>query len=399
MVDSTHTLKKHKLLLVITKSNWGGAQRYVYDLATNLPKDQFSVTVALGGEGPLKERLIAAGIPTTSIPGLQRDVSIFKEFTVFFALLKLFRSEKPDIVHLNSSKIGGLGVITAHLLGIPRITFTAHGFAFNEDRSWVSKIILKFLYWFMIAGSSNTILVSRGMGKDIVHWPFIQRKLTVIYNAVPTLTFRERDDARAALAHFSPALGTWMQSNPSGTVLGTIGELHHIKGHRFMIDAVASLPHTAYAIIGGGDDHDALEKYIRARNLSDRVFLLGARPDAYQCLKGFDMFILASLSETFGLVLLEAGQAGLPVVATAVGGVPEIIEHEVTGLLVPSRDSQALATSVQRLCADQPLRERLAHDLNEKSLRDFALPRMIEETIRVYESPKVHLPPTHKSDL
>ena len=102
-----------KVLFVITKSNWGGAQRYVYDLAINLPKESFEVKVALRGEGLLKQKLEENNIQTIQIPHLQRDINATRELLSFFSLIKIFNKEKPDIIHLNSSKAGGIGAAAA----------------------------------------------------------------------------------------------------------------------------------------------------------------------------------------------------------------------------------------------------------------------------------------------
>lgn len=104
---------KKRILYVITKSNWGGAQRYVYDLATGLPKDHFAISVACGGQGLLKDKLEIAGIKIIPIPYFQRDINITKEFYSFVELIKIFRTEKPDIIHLNSSKAGVIGALAA----------------------------------------------------------------------------------------------------------------------------------------------------------------------------------------------------------------------------------------------------------------------------------------------
>ncbi|NQV93114.1 glycosyltransferase, partial [Candidatus Kaiserbacteria bacterium] len=140
-------MKKKKILFIITKSNFGGAQRYVYDIARSLSPDAFDVVVAFGGEGLLKDKLAHAKIRTVPIEDLERDINIFNEIDVFFQLLKLYRVEKPDIVHLNSSKIGGIGALAGRIAQVPLIIFTAHGWAFNEERSWGARKIIAFLYW------------------------------------------------------------------------------------------------------------------------------------------------------------------------------------------------------------------------------------------------------------
>src|SRR6185437_2692500 len=112
---------RKKVLYVITKGNFGGAQRYVFDLATHLPKEKFEAVVVCGVGGSLIEKLRDAHIRTITISSLERNASIFSDIAAFFALWKIIRQEKPDILHLNSSKAGGLGVVAGRLSGIKRI--------------------------------------------------------------------------------------------------------------------------------------------------------------------------------------------------------------------------------------------------------------------------------------
>ena len=115
-----------RILYVITKANWGGAQRYVYDLATSARDAGFEVAVAYGSSGELAERLQDAGIETFHIAGLGRDINVFSDIYSFFSLLNIIRSFKPRVVHSNSSKIGGIGALAARLTRIPKIIFTPH---------------------------------------------------------------------------------------------------------------------------------------------------------------------------------------------------------------------------------------------------------------------------------
>ncbi len=126
-----------KTLYVITKSNWGGAQKYVYDQAAmRIKYPDAKVAVLAGGNGELCDRLEKIGVPVYHIPNLERDINIFKEFSVFIALLKTYRSTKPNTIHLNSSKIGGIGALAGRVHNLfskqkAKIIFTAHGWAFN----------------------------------------------------------------------------------------------------------------------------------------------------------------------------------------------------------------------------------------------------------------------------
>lgn len=177
-------MKKKKILFVITKSNFGGAQRYVYDLARSLPSREFEVVVAFGGEGLLKEKLTQANIRTVPIEGLERDINLFNEFSVFSQLMKLFKEERPDVVHLNSSKIGGIGALAGRLARVPHIVFTAHGWAFNEERPWIERKIIAVLYWITLVLSHTTIAVSEQIKKQICCFPFVKHKMIIIHNGI-----------------------------------------------------------------------------------------------------------------------------------------------------------------------------------------------------------------------
>jgi glycosyltransferase involved in cell wall biosynthesis len=152
-------LPRKKILFLITKSNWGGAQRYVYDLVSTLDRTVYEPVVVLGGNGELVEKLHAAGIRTITLQSAQRDISIRKELQFFRELFSIVHREKPDVFHVNSSKAGGIGCFVGRLLGIKRVVFTAHGWAFNEDRPWWQKYIIKYLHWLTVLLSHTTIAV------------------------------------------------------------------------------------------------------------------------------------------------------------------------------------------------------------------------------------------------
>ena len=374
---------KIKVLFVITKSNWGGAQKYVYDLATGLPKDEFDVAVVLGGNGILIEKLNNAGIRTIPLSALVRDVNASQDFSSFLALLKIFRTEKPDVVHLNSAKVSGLGAGAARLAGIQNIIFTAHGWAFNEDRSLLARTIIKFLSWLTVMLSHRTIAVSNAVKKDIDNWPFIDEKIVVIRNGIKVPDFLERLSARNELISKTK----WALSQDA-FIIGTVAELHKNKGLVYAIEAFAKIasqnPSLYYFILGDGEERSALDRSIRQHQLEGRIFLLGFVEDAARFMPAFDIFLLPSLTEALGLVLLEAGFAGIPVVATRVGGIPEIIKNNETGILVPPRDPVATAEAIKKLFELPELRIKIGTELKEKVLQEFLLKRVVSEAINVY---------------
>lgn len=304
---------KKKILFVITKSNWGGAQKYVYDLAAALPKDQFGVSVAFGQPGRLAEELAKAGIATHPMRSLGRDLSLIADVQSFFELWRLFRAEKPDVVHLNSSKAAGLGVLAARLAGVPRIIFTAHGWPFAEKRNALWRLFALLGSWATALLSHAVIVVSAhdlSIGKRL---PLCGAKMRLIYNGIATdMTFGAGDVIRRAF--------------PQGAkITGTVGELVANKNQASLIEQAEHDSEMYVAIVGEGEDRVLLEEKIKVYGLENRVKLFGFLP-ASEVLRGFDVFALPSLKEGLPYVLLEARVAGLPIVANRVGGVGEILD-------------------------------------------------------------------------
>ncbi len=169
-----------KVVYTITKSNWGGASRYVFDLATHLPKDQYEALVICGGQGLLSEKLKKETIKTYSIHEMTRNMNILKDVHTFFKIWNILDRERPDVLHLNSPKAAGLSAVAGRLLRIKKIIFTVHGFTFNEDRPFVQKTLIKFFSWITILLSHKTILLSTIEYNQVKKWPLIQKKLFII---------------------------------------------------------------------------------------------------------------------------------------------------------------------------------------------------------------------------
>lgn len=374
--------QRQKILYVITKSSWGGAQRYVYDLATSYAS-HYDVVVALGGNGPLKQRLIEAGIKTVSIENLQRDISFLKEIRAARTLWDIIKTEQPDIIHLNSSKAGALGVLLARLAGIRRIIFTAHGWAFNERRSFFSRMFLFLIHWCTVLMSHRTIAVSHKIKDQMKRALFAPNKIHIVHLGIRSGGNLSRADARKKLEELTH------MSFDGMTVVGTIAELHPIKNYPMAIEAFSSFhaqyPKSIYLIMGDGEERVAIEQMIKERNLEQSIRLFGFVPDAADLLSALDIFLLTSHSEALGYVLLEAGLARVPIVATRVGGIPEIIANKDTGLLVQPGDSRGAAEALKTIANSAETSVRMADALSERIKAVFSLEKMIRETELLYK--------------
>lgn len=367
--------ERKKIIYVITKANWGGAQKYVFELVSSLPSDQFAISVVYGGEGLLADKLRAAGIESTSIPSLWRDVKTWSDFKAFWQLWRLFKKEKPDIVHLNSSKIGAMGALAARLAGVKKIIFTIHGWAFDEDRPWWQRWMIKFISWLTLVLAHKTIAISKHSKNQVLGWPrHVSEKITVIYNGINTkedINYKTRADLGIATDNL---------------IIGTIAELTKNKGLWYAVKAMKELKNRKLIlfIIGEGEEREVIEGLIAKEGLEEKVVLFGFKDRANNLIKIFDIFILPSLKEGVPYVLLEAGLAERPVIASNVGSISEIINDGNDGILVPPRDVDALVQAIDGLAGNAPKRTLLGKALHEKIGSNFSKEKMLTGTIDLY---------------
>lgn len=366
-----------RILYGITKSNFGGAQRYVYDLATKASKKGNTVAVLAGGRGTLTDKLDTAGIEVISLERLGRDISVFDDAQSFFKVMNILSKYKPQVFHINSSKMGGIGGLAARIMQVPKIIFTAHGWAFNEDRPQLQKLVIKFLHWITILLSHKTICVSEKTYNDIAKWPFIKRKLAVVRNGIETFNSLSRSEARKIL----------IPEYKDSFIVGTIAELHHVKGLDVLLHAWSEFEersHSKLVIVGSGDERNNLEELAELLGISDSVIFTGFVDNAKSYLKAFDIFVLPSRSEGLPYVVLEAGVAGLPVIASRVGGIPEIIDDEENGLLVPAGSDEWLERALNRLAKDENLRKKLGMNLKSTIEKKYSVDIMVRQTLHLY---------------
>ena len=316
------------------------------------------------------------------IPSLTRDISPTKEWSAFRDIQEIVRSERPDILHVNSSKAGILGALAGRLVGVPLIIFTAHGWAFNEDRPVWQKLSLKILHWLTVLLSHRTIAVSNQV-KMQMNWPFVQHKIIVIHNGRAIDNLFSYDEGRTFIINKEPRLREFQ----SDFWTMTIAELHPVKRHEAMIEVMKKMAdsdvNVRHLIIGDGETQEMLRTQIDALGLQEHVFLLGRIDEASRYLRAADLFVLASRSEGLPYVLIEALQAGVPIVATKVGGIPEVVEDGVSGILTEPLDNKALFEAILSLIRDGDTRRRLAAGTVSEAKR-FSLEKTLERTSSLY---------------
>ena len=377
--------EKTKIFYIITKGNFGGAQRYVYELVTALPRADFEITVVLGEGEALEKKLAGAGIRVIKIPSLKRDINFLADLKSFWAIWRLLRQEKPQIIHLNSSKIGGLGAFAGRLAQVPKIIFTVHGLAFNENRPAWQKWLIKFSHWLSIILCHQVITVADCLKEQVIAWPGLKNKVFVIHNGLPTIKFFEKSVARREL----------FPGRHDRFWIGTISELHPNKGLDSLINAFALTVRALLGnslgwsinlmIIGEGEELEKLKWLARARRLEDRIRFLGRVEDARSYLKAFDIFALSSRTEAFPYVVLEAGAAGLPIIASEVGGIPELITGPELGILVPPGNVEEIKKSLLFMLKKPKYCALAGKNLRQHITANFSLKKMVEKTVELYK--------------
>lgn len=374
-----------KILYCLTKSNWGGAQRHVFDLAMAMKTGRHEVFAVVGGEGLLKEKLEKAGIYTYSIGALGRDISIGKDAGSFKELYSIIKEKRPDVLHLHSTKMTGLGSAAGRLLGVKSIIQTIHGWAFNEDRPWYERLIIRIFSWTTMVLCHTTVLISKREYDQAARFPFIKNKLVLIPLGIQLPVFMSIDGAKQ---FFAKKIGMEFGDFDRKILVGTVAELHRNKGLPYLLEAASKVlenhPNSLFIIVGEGEERQQLEKEISNLGLENAIKLLGYVENSSEYFKAFSIFVLPSIKEGLPYTILEAGSASLPVVATIVGGIPEIIDDMKSGILVQPKNGKELAHAISFLIEHPEERRAYGSALHEKVLKDFSIEKMISETEKVY---------------
>jgi glycosyltransferase involved in cell wall biosynthesis len=359
--------ERPRVLIVITLAEVGGAQSYVASLVPALV-GAFDVAVAAHGPGPLPDAVRKAGSRFIALSHVRRPIRPWRDLLGLLELVRVCRRERPHILHANSSKAGVLARLAACMTGVPIRIFTVHGWAFSAHSGSAARL---YAWADRIVGAltTMTVCVSENDRRAGLRARTCRPdRSVVIRNAV--------DVAAAPRAR-----------RDGGTPrLIAVGRLQAPKDFMTLIGALAHLtPGSFRAVIAGsGPDRPALDAEIGRLRLSDAVEILGEREDVPQLLAEADIFVLSSRSEGLPISILEAMAAGLPVVASAVGGVPEAVVDGETGMVVAPGDRSALAAALDRLVGSPDLRSRLGSVGRVRAKKLFDLPAFRRAHIELY---------------
>ncbi len=376
-----------KVLFIITRLASGGAPAVTLTLLKALRDDGYDVELATGlagkGEKDLLPKIQNGEFPVTVIPELVRNIDLIKDFIALRKLRKLIKEKAFDVVHTHTTKAGIIGRLAAHKEKVAHIIHSPHGHIFH---SYINPVLIDIYIWLerMAAVWSQKIIVltekekkeclALGIGKS--------NGYQCIYNGIETEKYYDPGlDVQAERQK--------MNISPSATVLINVGRLVPVKGHQYFLKAAASMIHSDMKdihclIVGDGVLRATLEQMARDLDISDRVTFLGNQENVTPFLMISDLFVLPSLNEGFGLVIVEAMASGLPIVAAHVGGVPEIVIDGETGRLVDPEDSDALKDGVLDLLKDRTQLEDMGNRNRARAQNEFSLEQMNAKLKQLY---------------
>lgn len=371
MVDT-----RKRVLQVIGNVGLGGGEHYVLRLATHMTRYGFDTicTCRPGGEF---ETLLG----TQGIEGF--PVRLSKERNIFAArhIARFCRDRDIGIVHAHGAVGAQAARLASILYGGPRPITTYHVAITNitDIPPWKKKLFA--LLDRMMSGVDRRVLaVSEAVRGALIREAFFSPdRLHVLYTGIDADSF---NDCR--MHEFRKEIDV----DPDSMLIGAVGRLSEEKGMDILIDAMPRIlrefPSLTLVIAGDGPLKEALYRKTCNRGVDARVRFLGYRRDIERLLTGLDLLVMPSWTEGFPLVLLEAMAAGVPVVATKVGGIPEIVTDGREGVLVPPGDSLRLADRVITLMRDSSLREKMAGEGRKRVLQRFSLGRMLQELNDIY---------------
>jgi len=335
------------------------------------------------------------GVRFIPVASLVRPINPVRDVLALCALVWHIWREKPAIVHTHTSKAGILGRLAARMAGVPHTVHTPHGHVFYGHFGRVTAHLFLMLEKYFTTFTEKMVALTAGERQDYLDLGVGQAKdILTIHSGVD---LEEAAVSGLDIADKKKSLGL----DPAGKHIGFAGWLLPIKGPEHLLNAMSAVlqghPNATLVLAGKGDLEPMLRQQADRLGLNGHVRFLGWRDDLREIMPLFDVFVLPSLNEGMGRVLVEAMAAGRPIVASRVGGIPDLVRHGETGLLVTPRDEVSLAESISLLLSNTAKAERMGA-MGRLKCREFSLPAMIAKLDDLYrgllaDRPSVGRPP------
>ncbi|MDJ0774219.1 MAG: glycosyltransferase family 4 protein [Mastigocoleus sp. MO_167.B18] len=358
-----------KILFIITRADTvGGAQVHVRDLAIYLNQQGHKVLVITGIFGLYNTVLKNNGVESIACDTFIQKISPLQDWQTLHFLIKTIRKFKPDVVTTHSSKAGILGRLASKLTNTPCV-FTAHGWAFTEGIPEPSRSIYQWIERLTEPLADKIICVSERDRIIGINSGIRSDKLLTVHNGMPEIS----NELKAS------------QNSSDDIKIFMVARFDKQKDHLTLIKAFQTISGAQLNLVGDGPNFEEIKNYVNQIGIPERVNFLGFRDNVAEILPQADIFTLISNWEGFPLTIIEAIRAGLPVVASDVGGVAEAIIDGSTGYLIPRGDVEVLRNRLQKLVEDEKLRKDMGNLARQRYESEFTFQHMFEKTFEVYE--------------
>jgi glycosyltransferase involved in cell wall biosynthesis len=361
-----------KITHLITELSYGGAQKVLINLLSNIDKEKYkcSVVCFYNGESP-----VAQDIRDLSIEVI--DLKMTNKFRVdaLYRLSSILKSQKPNILHSWMFHPVLAGRIFGCLHKIPVIISSRHNVNIGGlFREMINRLTAQM--------DDHVIAVCEvARQTEIKRAHILPDKVTTIYNGINLEEYltilRSRDEIRKYLG----------VTNEDFVVVST-GRMHYQKGYSILINAISLITNTYPSIklllVGDGPVRSILEKYALELGISNQIMFTGQRSDISDILHASDVYISSSLWEGSSISIIEAMASGLPIIATKVGGTPELVEDKVSGILVPSRNPSIIAQAIIELYTNAELRKNIGIQARQRAIKNFSSKEMVKKIEKLY---------------
>jgi glycosyltransferase involved in cell wall biosynthesis len=379
-----------RILRVIARLNMGGPALHVSYLTSGLAQRGYETTLVAGslslGEGSMSYVADRLGVRVVALPELHREIALLRDVRAVFRLAKLIRTERPHILHTHTAKAGAIGRLAAVLAGRARPPIVVHTFHGHVLRGYFGPVrsgFFRLLERWLARVATALVAVSPEVRDDLVALGVARpEKFTVIRLGIELRDrVRPDDDGRTQMRRL---LGV----SPERFVVGWIGRMTAVKRTGDVLLALKALRDrgvdACLCMVGDGPDRNDVEERAHALGIVRHCFFLGYQDDVAPFYAAFDALLLPSGNEGTPVSAIESLAGGRPVVATRVGGVPDVVRDGKDGFLVEAGNVDGLADRLAQLAADAALRARMGAAGRERVLARYSVERLLDDIDRLY---------------
>ena len=381
------TTRPIRIVRVISRLNIGGPSLHVTALTAGLDPGRFQSTLVTGtenpGEGSMLDLAEDRGIKPVVISEMVGEAQLKgRDAKAVARLYRLLRAERPHIVHTHTAKAGFLGRIAARLARVPIVVHTSHGHVLHGYYSRTKTQVLRRMEQTLARLTDQIVAVSDQVKRDLVTYRVAKPdKIKIIPLGLDLAPYAESATLRGQFRRE-------LELSDTAPLVGIVGRIFPIKNHRLFLDAAARIaaaePRARFIVVGDGLLRKAMEQHAHALGIRYSVLFAGWRRDLPRIYADLDVLVVSSNNEGTPVSAIEAMAAGRPVVATRVGGLPDLITDGKTGRLVPPRDPTALADTVLELLRDEPYACALGQTASADVVERFATARLLRDVQALY---------------